>query len=418
MRKSMVAFAAGVCVLLSACSGGGTSTTPSASPDDKMSTPASQASSAPAMEGGSLVIWADDTRTPMFKKFGEELASKHGFKLDVVQKPVDDIANDLVAQAATGQGPDLVITAHDGVGKLVKNGVISPVDFASKAADFNPAAVSAMTLDGKVWGVPYAMENIGLVRNNKLAQDTPATFDELIAQGKTIQGSEYPVLIQQGAQGDAYHLYPLQTSFGAPVFKMANGEYTNELGMAGPEGQAFAAYLKKLAAEGVLSADIGADQAKQLFLDGKSAYMITGPWNTTAFKEAGMDISVLPVPAAGPQPSAPFLGVQGIFVSAHSKNALLANSFLDLIASKEAQDLLYKMGGRAPALTASASAIDDPLIKGFDEAGKSGQPMPAIAEMGYVWEFWGNTEMQILNGTAADPAAAWTAMVENIKAKF
>ncbi len=61
----------------------------------------------------------------------------------------------------------------------------------------------------------------------------------------------------------------------------------------------------------MLDPAIDGDKAKQAFLDGKAPYMITGPWNTTAFTEAGMDISVLPIPSAGGQPAQPFVGVQG-----------------------------------------------------------------------------------------------------------
>ena len=131
-----------------------------------------------------------------------------------------------------------------------------------------------------------------------------------------------------------------------------------------------------------------------------------------------MDISVLPVPSAGGKPSAPFVGVQVVYVSAHSKNALLANQFIDFLGTKEAQDTMYELGGRAPALTESAQSIDDELIAGFDEAGKDGQPMPTIPEMNAVWEFWGNTEIQIINGQAPDPKAAWKTMNDNIKSKF
>ena len=129
------------------------------------------------------------------------------------------------------------------------------------------------------------------MRNNALAKETPATFDELIAQGKQLT-PDHPVLIQQGDKGDAYHLYPVQSSFGAPLFKPD----TTEIGMKGEAGEKFAAYIKKLTNEGVLSESIGGDQAKQAFLDGKSPYIITGPWWTGEFTKAGLDISVLPVP--------------------------------------------------------------------------------------------------------------------------
>ena len=187
--------------------------------------------------------------------------------------------------------------------------------------------------------------------------------------------------------------------------------------MGGAEGEAFATYLKKLADEKVLSSSIGGDQAKQTFLDGKTPYLVTGPWWTGDFTAAGLDISVLPIPSAGGQPSAPFMGVQGVFLSSKSENALLAGQFVDYLATKEAQDKLFELGGRTPALTESAEAVSDPILAGFGEAAKDAQPMPSIPEMGAVWEFWGGAEVAIITGKA-DPVKAWQDMVKNIESKF
>ena len=413
MRKSIVSvLAAGVALSLAACGGTGSpATTPAAAPTSA----ATSESAAPA--AGSLTIWVDETRIDDFKALGEDFVSASGVALDVVQKPTADIKTDFVAQAPTGEGPDLIVGAHDWTGELVSNGLISPIELGDKGK-LADNTIAAFQYDGALYGVPYAVENIALVRNNKILQDTPDTFDALIEQAKGA-GAEFPAIIQVGDQGDAYHMYPIQTSFGAPVFKSnADGSYTNELGMEGAEGEAFATYLKKLADEKVVSVSMGGDQAKQAFLDGKSPYMITGPWNTAAFTEAGMDISVLAVPSAGGQPSAPFLGVQGVYLSSKSENGILANQFLDYMATTEAQQKLFDLGGRVPADTSVAEGITDELLAGFAEAGKNGQPMPSIPEMGAVWSHWGNTEVSIINGQAADPVAAWKTMVENIKAGF
>ena len=413
MRKSIVSvLAAGVALSLAACGGTGSpATTPAAAPTSA----ATSESAAPA--AGSLTIWVDETRIDDFKALGEDFVSASGVALDVVQKPTGDIKTDFVAQAPTGEGPDLIVGAHDWTGELVSNGLISPIELGDKGK-LADNTIAAFQYDGALYGVPYAVENIALVRNNKILQDTPDTFDALIEQGKGA-GAEFPAIIQVGDGGDAYHMYPIQTSFGAPVFKSnADGSYTNELGMEGAEGEAFATYLKKLADEKVASVSMGGDQAKQAFLDGKSPYMITGPWNTAAFTEAGMDISVLAVPSAGGQPSAPFLGVQGVYLSSKSENGILANQFLDYMATTEAQQKLFDLGGRVPADTSVAEGITDELLAGFAEAGKNGQPMPSIPEMGAVWSHWGNTQVSIINGQAADPVAAWKTMVENIKAGF
>lgn len=427
IRKSILTVAAaGLALSLAAC--GGPAPTQSASPGagttaaETPSTAPTESSSPTAAEStlaaaGSLTVWVDENRIDAFKTIGAEFTKETGVDLKVVQKPSADIKTDFVAQAPTGQGPDLIVGAHDWTGELVKNGVIAPVELGDAAKGFTDVAVRGFTNGGQLYGVPYAIENIALVRNNKLAKDTPTTFDALVTQGAKLTPA-FPVLIQQGENGDAYHLYPLQTSFGAPVFKADDkGDYTADLGMKGPEGAKFAEYLKKLADQKVLSVATGGDQAKQAFLDGKSAYMITGPWWTGDFAKAGMDISVLPVPSAGGQPSAPFVGVQGVYLSSKSENALLANQFLTYMAGKDVQTKIFELAGRVPANAEAATAVTDPIMKGFAEAGAAGQPMPAIPEMGAVWQFWGGAEVSIISGKAA-PAAAWAAMIKNIEGAF
>ncbi|HMR49346.1 MAG TPA: maltose ABC transporter substrate-binding protein [Arachnia sp.] len=415
LRKTLFGVAAiGLSLTLAAC-GGGPSATPT--PTDTGTPPETQPATPPA-DAGTVNIWVDETRTADFQELAQDFQAQTGITLNVIEKPSADLKTDFVAQVPTGEGPDLVVGAHDWTGDFVKNGVVAPVELGDKLDSMTPLTVTAFTMGGAVYGVPYAIENIALVRNNAMVQDTPATFDELIAQGKATEGADFPVMLQQGPNGDAYHMYPIQTSFGATVFKIENGEYTTELGMGGPAGEAFATYLQKLGQDGVVSVNIEADQAKQAFLDGKSPYIITGPWYVADFEAAGMDISVLPVPSAGGQPSAPFVGVQGVYLSSRSENALLANQFLDYMTSKDVQDKLFELGGRVPANAESAAAVDDPILAGFAEAGKEGQAMPAIPEMAAVWTFWGAAQAAILSGQATDPVAEWNSMVSNIEGQF
>ncbi|GEL99635.1 sugar ABC transporter substrate-binding protein [Cellulomonas terrae] len=407
MRRSIPVVAAtlGLALALTACSDSGDTG------DDSSAAPSESAAT------GTLTMWVDETRIDVMKPVVEEFQAETGVTVDLVQKLSGDIRTDFVAQVPTGEGPDVIIGAHDWTGEFVNNGVIAPVELGDKADGFSPAALSAFAYDGAQYGTPYAIENIALVRNNAILADTPATtFDELVAQAKGA-GTPFSVIIQQGAEGDAYHLYPLQTSFGAPVFESnPDGSYNTTLGLGGPNGDAFAAYLQKLGQEKVLDQAVDGEKAKQAFLDGQAPYIITGPWNTTAFTEAGLDITVLPVPSAGGQPAQPFVGVQGAFISSKSENAVLANEFVvNYLTTEKVQSQLYDLGGRLPALTASADKVDDPILKGFNEAGATGAPMPSIPEMGSVWGFWGTTEVQIISGQAADPAAAWNTMTANIQ---
>lgn len=371
--------------------------------------------SAPAASQ-TITMWVDETRFEVFTELVEQYQEEKDVQIELIQKASADIGGEFIQQVPTGEGPDIIVTAHDGLGELVTNGVVQPLELGAKAEEFSDVSIAGFTYDGVVYGLPYAVENIALVRNDALVRETPGTFDELLAQNGTT-GATYPILIQQGEQGDPYHLYPLQTSFGAPVFEQNDdGSYTTELGLGGDAGAAYAAYLQRLGAEGVLSSSIDGERAKQAFLDGQSPYIITGPWNATDFVEAGMEISVLPVPSAGGEPALPFVGVQGVYISAKTDNAVVANDFVvNFLGSEDVQLRLAEDGGRAPALIAAADQIDDPIVIAFGEAAGTA-PMPSIPQMSSVWQFWGTTEIQIISGQASDPAVAWDGMVANIQA--
>ena len=362
----------------------------------------------------TLTIWADDTRFSQVESLAEDFTTNTGVKVNVVQKSESDMDTEFTTQVPTGNGPDLIVMAHDKLGALVANGVVAPVDLGEAKSKFADVAVKAVTYNGQTYGVPYAVESVALVRNNALTKDAPTTYDDMIASGKTT-GVEYPFIIQMGDKGDPYHFYGFQTSFGAPVFNTnADGEYTSELAMGGSGGTDFANWLKAQGDAGVISPSITGDIAKQAFLDGKAAYTVTGPWNVAAFREAGMDVSVLSIPSAGSQAAQPFVGVQMFYQSAKSANPVAAKQFFNYLATPKAQEEMQKLGGRASAMPEVAAASDDQDIKDFSKVAEGGALAPAIPAMGAVWNFWGQTEADIVTGKDT-PDALWSMMVTNIE---
>ena len=405
MRRGIAALGVFAAVTaLAACNNGTTSSSSSSS---------SSSDGAKTDAVATLTIWADDTRFTQVETIAEDFTAKTGVKVDVVQKSESDMDTEFTTQVPTGNGPDLIVMAHDKLGALVSNGVVAPVDLGEAKSQFADVAVKGVTYNGQTYGVPYAIESVALVRNNALTKDEPKTYDDMIASGKTT-GVEYPFIIQMGDKGDPYHFYGFQTSFGAPVFNTnADGEYTSELAMGGSGGTDFANWLKAQGDAGVLSPSITADIAKQAFLDGKAAYTVTGPWNVAAFREAGMDVSVLSIPSAGSQAAQPFVGVQMFYQSAKSANPVAAKQFFNYLATPEAQTQMQKLGGRASAMPSVAEASDDQDIKDFSKVAESGALAPAIPAMGSVWNFWGETEANIVTGTET-PAEGWATMVTNI----
>jgi len=399
--------------LLAACSSGDPAeTSPSASPTD--TTPAIDGT------GATLTIWVDENRKPAVEAASKTFEEETGAKVELVVKNFEDIRSDFIAQVPTGEGPDITIGAHDWLGGLVTAGVVAPVDISSVADQFEKVATDAFTYDGQTYGLPYATEAVALIYNTDLVgTDAPTTWDDMIQKGKDA-GTDLPFVINvNGTTGDGYTMYPFQTSFGAPVFVQdASGSYTNEVGMGGDPGVAFAKWLgdNGMKGTGIISTDIDYATNNTLFAQGKAPYTVAGPWAIADLTAEGANVAVAAVPSAGGQAAAPFVGVQGFYVSAQSKNALLSQAFLtSYMATPEAQKALYDADPRIPAMIAVEDQVSsDPLVAGFIASAKLGVPMPSIPEMGSVWDLWNGAESKIIQG--ADAESTWTTMIDDLNA--
>jgi arabinogalactan oligomer/maltooligosaccharide transport system substrate-binding protein len=406
MRKQIAfgALALTAAVVLAGCSG---STSDDTSSDGKGDSSA------------ELVIWTDEERQAAVKDAAKAFEDETGATVKIVKKNFEDLRNDFIAQVPTGKGPDITVGAHDWLGALVAAGVVDTIDLGDKASEFEPVALEAMTYDGQLYALPYSLETIALVQNADLVgTEAPATWDEIIQKGLAA-GTERPFVINtNGETGDGYTMYGFQTSFGAPVFVQdASGSYTTEVGMGGAAGQAFAQWLGANGKNGTgyISTTVDYDINNELFNTGKAPYTIQGPWAISAYPDV-KNIVVSPIPSAGGQPAAPFVGVQGFYLSSQSKNKLLAQSFLvDYLGTEEAQRALYEADPRIPAWSTLATEVaSDPIIAGFLASAQNGVPMPSIPEMGSVWDLWNAAQSQIING--ADPVSTWDKMVADVEA--
>lgn len=129
-----------------------------------------------------------------------------------------------------------------------------------------------------------------------------------------------------------------------------------------------------------------------------------------------MNVKVNPIPSAGGETAAPFVGVQGFYISSESANKLLAQEFLTTyLATDDAQRALYEADPRLPAWkTLAAEVSSDPVVAGFLASAANGVPQPSIPEMGSVWDLWNAAQVQIIKG--GDPVSTWNTMVTDVQA--
>jgi len=366
-------------------------------------------------DGPEIVVWTDAEREQAIGDAAKAFEEETGATVRLVQKNFEDLRNDFIAQVPTGEGPDITVGAHDWLGALVAAGVVDTIDLGDTASKFEPVALEAMTYDGQLYALPYSLETVALVQNTALVgAEAPATWDDMIQRGLA-SGAERPFVINTaGETGDGYTMYGLQTSFGAPVFVQdASGSYTSEVGMGGAAGENFAKWLSTNGQAGYLSTTIDYDINNELFASGKAPYTVQGPWAISSFD--GIDVAVNPLPSAGGETAAPFVGVQGFYLSAQSKNALLATEFLvNYLGTEDAQRALYEADPRIPAYTSLGQEVaSDPIIAGFLASAQNGVPMPSIPEMGSVWDLWNAAEAQIIAG--AEPVSTWNQMITDLQ---
>lgn len=412
-RLSIPVAALAATALLAACGGGG------GTGDEPTTDTETTVEETSAAATGNLVIWVDENRKPAVDAAAATFTAETGVQVELVVKNFGDIRADFLAQVPTGEGPDITVGAHDWLGSFIINGVVDSVDLAGMEGDFESVALEAFTYDGQLYGLPYALETVAVVRNTALVDETPATFDEMIAMGEDA-GTKYPFVINTGGTvGDAYTYYGFQTSFGAPVFEQnPDGSYTSTVGMGGEAGEAFAQWLGEQGEAGIFSTDWDYDISVQEFADGNAPYTVAGPWAIGAFTEAGVEVAVDPIPSAGGETAAPFVGVQGFYVSAQSDNALIANDFLTTyMATPEAMRALHDADPRIPAMTSVADDVaSDPVTAGFLASSQNGTPMPSIPEMADVWEYWNTAQAGIIGG--ADPVPTWNGMITDLQAQL
>jgi arabinogalactan oligomer / maltooligosaccharide transport system substrate-binding protein len=418
--RPRVELIAGLAMLVIACGkgdkGGTKEESKPSDPSAGSAAPTDQGKAAeapPPASGGEVVIWADDKRAAVLSDFAGKFTGGFTLKVQAISK---DQQTNFVTASQAGKGPDIVVGAHDWIGNLVQNGAIEPIQLTDEQkAAFNPIAIKGVTFNGQVYGVPYAIENLALIRNTELAPEAPKTLDELVKAGKALKASKKAseiLSLQIGNNGDAYHIYPLYAAGGGYLFgTTANGDYDpKDLGVAKPEAIAAFAKIGKLGEKGAgaLKRSIQPENSISIFTSKKSAFLVSGPWAITDIKKAGITYDITPIPGFEEgKPATPFVGVQTFYVAAKGKNKALAQEFVtNHLTQPELAIALYNAEPRPPALTAALDQVkgSDPDLEKFLSAGQSGTILPAIPAMAAVWDPFGKAAAAVVGG--ADPKTA------------
>ena len=389
-----------------------TATEPEEAAADDDAAATSEAAAPAASDGTSLVIWADDLRAAALEDVAATFEEETGVPVTLQVVANENLREQFKDSVGAGAGPDIAVGAHDWLGELVQNNVVAPVQLASDLTEqFTPESIEAFTYEGQTYGVPYSVESLALIRNTELAPEEPASMEALVEAGKQLvaDGEAEIVMAQElGQDGNAYSMYPYLAAYGGGIFPLLDegGFDASEVILDSPETIQGAEKMAWLGEEEALTVNLDGSNTIPQFVEGKTAFLVSGPWAIAQAAEAGIDYAITPIPnfEDGGE-TTPFLGVNGFYVSAQSQNPQIAQTFVqEYVSRADVQVALYEAGDRPPALIEAYDQIagESEDIGAWGEAAEGGTPMPNIPQMNAVWGPLGKATADIVGG--ADPA--------------
>lgn len=289
-----------------------------------------------------------------------------------------------------GRGPDLFIYAQDLLGQWVARGqTVRPLDeliSADQRQKFVPLTLEAMTLDGKLYGVPFDFKGIAMIYNRKLVKQPPQTTQELLALAQKFQQQGQGVYGLSYEYRDFYYHAAWVNGFGGGVFDADGKAVLNQ-----PNNQrAYRYLLEHYVKAGLFPEYPLGETLTSLFNQHKVAVVFSGPWFLgDVAPEIDIGVSLLPqISEAEHRRLTPWLTVEGLFVSAKTAKTAAAMQLIEYLTSIESGLVMAQTGRQLPAnqqLYQRPELRQDPVLSAFYQQAQHSQIMPNRWIMSRAW---------------------------------
>jgi arabinogalactan oligomer/maltooligosaccharide transport system substrate-binding protein len=364
----------------------------------------------------TVVMWFayDGPERIAFEAEADRFRAEHpGIELRLESVPSDAFADKITAAIPNGNGPDLFVFAHDRIGGWVEARLLEPIEFfvdESLADRFDLQPINAMAYQGSLYGLPLAVKSLALFYRTDLVPSPPATTDDLFALAKGLPKGVYPLVY------DSAKLYSHAAwlhGFGGDLF-----DESGKLTIATPAAAAAAKFAHDLIEDGIVPAETTGTLVSSMFQDGRAAMAFSGPWFVGSLAP-GTPFAVAPMPvvSATGKPAAPFLGAEGILMSARASDKRAAFLVMEAFTS-DASAIRRAVAARQ--VVPNRAAYDDPRVAGdavltaFRRQAQVARPMPSIPAMRSVWTPYDNALQRII-GQGSDPMGTLSAAESEIR---
>lgn len=364
----------------------------------------------------TLTVWSQTEHNEILRTLVGEFEEEHGVKVEFIDIHPLGQREKLILDGPAGKGPDIVSVPHDGLGLMVLQGTISPVEYPDEVLDqFMPVAIEALYYDGKLWGLPFAYNSVALMYNKDLLPEVPATFEELISVAKEMtHDGQYGLLWDLT---NVYFDWPIFGGKGAYIFGFDDGFDVQDVGLANKGAVEALNILADMRKSGMNPEGTDYMVSNSLFMEGKVAAVIDGAWALTGFRQAGVNYGVAKIPPyADGSELAPLVSVSTYAVSAFSKNKELAAELIKFLTSHEVLLAIYQGTADLPPrkdVISHPAVATHPDASALAEQAAAGMPTPNVPEMNAVWQPFTDAVIAVLTGQA-DAESALEMSVEMI----
>lgn len=341
------------------------------------------APSVSAMQEGEIIIWINGDKSYQgLSQIGQQFEEDTGIKINV-QHP-DSLEEKFQQHAATGGGPDIIFWAHDRFGGYAQAGLLQEVkpsqEFKDKLVDFSWDAV---TVDGKIFGYPLAIEVPSLIYNKDLLPNPPKSWEELESIHQAMQKQGKKAIMWDVK--NAYFTWPMISAGGAYAFgKTAEGYDAKDTGVNNEAGVAGLQFLVDMVNKGIVDPNMDYSVSEASFTKGEVAMTINGPWSWGNLDKMDVNYGVAVLPTLNGGKGNPFVGILSAGINASSPNKDLAVEFLENYLYQDAA--LKIMDDDKPLGAVTLKSFQkvlesDERIKSTMINAENGEIMPNIPQM-------------------------------------
>jgi maltose/maltodextrin transport system substrate-binding protein len=363
-----------------------------------------------AWKNGELLIWMDNARARGLRLIAKKVEKDLGIKV-TIETP-ENITYSFPIASQMGQGPDIVIWAHDKIGEWADGGLIRPVEVSNEfEGRFSKKSWQAVFHRERFWGYPIAMETVTLIYNKRLLEGPPPADLSRLASMNTEIKARHPGVATILWDGESpYYSWGILASAGGYVFGTSGKAYNlKDVGVANPGAVDGLSQIVALIRAGILPKHIPYSTVESEICRHRAAMILSGPWAWSNLTMSGIDFGLAPVPGVNGKPSRPFIGVTVAYINRSSANTNLAPFFVEhyLLADEGLTAMNAAKPIGVPALLSAYEkmAKENPLVRDLNTSIDLGEIMPNIPQMGRFFSAVG-TALQIATQGRASPQEA------------